>query len=173
MQKSQSNLIRPYVKHKPCPFCGCDKAVMMRNRYGEGYFIRCPECWAITKEKFTWLATVDAWENGEWSEETIYFRDHKRDAKTMNDDGALLLAEAIVGEAAHDYKYWLKRMKKPLSPAEKKSAEHAIKNLEERFFKGNPIMKVFPMSGDDVISNLKKQVERDEMKRKNRSLKGQ
>ena len=78
-----------YFIDRACPFCGWSSPRFENYKYGEGYLLKCPECWAVTKVKGTWLAAYDAWNNEEWSEESIRHKLNPRSSKTMDTEGAI------------------------------------------------------------------------------------
>jgi hypothetical protein len=143
---------------KPCPFCGDTHPQLQEYKYADfGMVVRCPQCWAITPVKMTWLSAVDAWENGEFSEETKMLSE----SKPINIDGALRLAEAVLEDAGNSYK-WLYR-KTLTAKSQRERDENAFKmaRMEKTFFKGDSILKLLPIDGDNAIKTLRRQVEKE------------
>lgn len=141
----------------PCPFCGDKHPQLQEYSYGRGMVVRCPQCWAITKVKFTWLAAVDDWQGGKFSKETVMLNNKT----TMNMDGAFRLAEAVLEDAGNEYKWYLIRAKTSKSEKEKAKWKYEADRMEKMFFKGNSIIKALPIDGDEVVKTLQKQVEKE------------
>lgn len=150
-----------YFLTKSCPFCGCDNPQFQKYKFGDGYLVKCPECWALTKVKQTWLAAYDAWEYGEWSDETMELTEHPRSSEDMDLQGALRLSEAILEDAGDEYKYYYKMMLTSRSERERNKYKYDAERMEERFFKGDSIIKALPIDGDSVVKTLQKQVEEE------------
>lgn len=157
----QNTYIKTPFLTKPCPFCGCNKPQLQPYKYGDGLLVKCPECWAITQVKQTWLAAVDAWEEGEWSKETKELSENPRTSDEMDLSGALRLAEAILEDAGDEYKYYYKMMLTSRSERERNKYKYDAEKMEERFFKGDSIIKALPIDGDSVVRTLQKQVEEE------------
>lgn len=144
-----------YFIDRDCPFCGCDNPKFEKNKFGDGYLVKCPECWAITKVKDTWQGAYDAWNNGEWSEITIKLAENRRNPKNMDDDACLNLAAAIIEGAADDYKWWYR---KHLYNKYDMSAKYEVMRIERDII-NNPLIHIFTMSGEDIIKEFRRQVE--------------
>lgn len=160
--KSYNTYIKTPFLTKPCPFCGFNKPQLQEYKYDEGgYVVKCPECWAITPVKQTWLSAVDAWENGDWSEVTKDLSEHPRASEEMDLHGALKLAEAILEDAGNEYKYYYRKMLSSKSQAERNKYRYDAERMEERFFKGESIIKALPIDGEAVVRTLQRQVEKE------------
>jgi len=161
----------PFIT-KPCPYCGYKKPQLQPYQYGDGLLVKCPECWAITPVKQTWLSAVDAWENGEWSEETVYYANHKRTPESMNDDGAINLACIILEDTAKEYLWMLKKLQTVCSlPKQREEEAKKIAQFEKRYFLENPMIDALPITGEDVIIKLRRKFAEKGVKRTNRSIK--
>jgi len=149
-----------YFLTKPCPFCGNESPRIMPYRWGIGMVVRCPNCWSITKVKHTRLLAIDAWENGEWSEETLAFANNPRTAENIDITGAIRLASAILSDAADEYRFHLRMLWSAKSEAERKRHQYDIDRCE-KYFRTNPFIHFLPLTGDDVIAQLRRQVEKE------------
>ena len=166
-EKTKNRVIRSPFITEACPFCGFDKPQLQVYQYGIGMIVKCPECWAITKVKHTWLSACDAWNNGEWSEETLNFAKHKRTPQNMDDNGVLLITEAILTDACKCYRWHYRRLK------ERPNDKHEQEEVEkiEKLFRTSPMMNVLPLTGEDIIIKLRREVDKGCDKRKNRIVK--
>ena len=79
----------------------------------------------------------------------------------MNNDGAIRLVCAILFEAAEDYKKHLRWLKKSKGEAERKCNQYEV-DRDEKFFRTTPFVHFLPISGDDIITQLRRQVERED-----------
>lgn len=92
-----------------CKLCGKTAAVepLSRDRrYYKGpdeYIVRCPHCFARTKEARTELEALEKWENEDYTYETMLTRQNLN-AEDMDTDAAIRLAAAITGVACEDYR---------------------------------------------------------------------
>ena len=89
----------------------------------------------------------------------------------IDDHGALLLASAVIEDAAKDYKRLWRKRKKLTKQRDIDNIDADLRYLE-RFFTKNPLMGVFSVSGDHVIKCLREQAEDDNQKLTFRILKG-
>ena len=164
------NKKNPFIK-KPCPFCGCDNPQFQKYKFGDGYLVKCPECWALTKVKQTWLAAYDAWEYGEWSDETLEFIKNPRTPKIMDSTGAVRLASAILQDAGNAYRWHLRQYRNAKSDTERKKYEYECER-DEKYLRESPFIHFLSMSGDDVIAQIKRQVSKDGSRKSYRTIIG-
>lgn len=71
--------------------------------------------------------------------------------------GYIRLAVAIIEKTVEDYKFLLKRVKKPLLMNERRRIEYDIKEIEH-FFKVSPITGILPIAPEDMIMSIRKQI---------------
>ena len=156
-KKSYNTFIKTPFLTKPCPFCGCTKPQLQLYKYETGMIVKCPECWAITPLKLTWLSAVDAWENGEFSEITLELSEPRE----IDIHGALRLVEAVLEDAGNVYKHLLRKRETATTENDRLKWDRDVKRMEENFFKGDSIIKALPIDGEDAIKKLQHQVEKE------------
>lgn len=78
--------------------------------------------------------------------------------RNYNEYGIFLLTVAVIERAVDDYKALLKRYKKSCLKNEKRRLAFDIKVFEDSFFRKSPFMGLSPLTGDEVISKLRKEM---------------
>lgn len=81
--------------------------------------------------------------------------------RIVNEYGYVRLAVAIIEKAVEDYKSMLRRYRKAVLSVEKRRLEYDINKYEQDIFYGNPIMGILPISGDEIITELRSQVDKE------------